>query len=448
MNKITGRFDNQGIGKFFAIIMLIVFLSSFFTVSHAEVFTIVPNEPLPATVPIGGTVNASYLVINNTGMQRDGNVVQYLPPNVIVTNEGCGPSFNLAPLSSPGDRCVLNLTVFGAVDAADPTPYNHLFVCFPGGITCAGTLFPLNVIVSGVVPTPVPSPKATFAWITNQNTNQVIYCQVNADGTFSNCQDTGGTGFSTPALIALNPANTIAYIANARLPTGFVSICSIMPNGAFSTCQIEPFFDQTFGVTLNPAGTFAYVTENTFDIVFYCQVNPLDGSLTHCLDAGGAGFDGPTGIAINPSNTLAYITNSVTGSPGTVIICQIIPSGPTVGALQNCTPATSTAFNIPRDIVFNKVGDVAWVTNQGNGTVAFCAVAPGGSLNSCTTTGPIFNDPQGMALNAANSLLYVANTGSNVISACRFNPNGSITSCFPAASGAPLNTPFGIALSN
>ena len=374
--------------------MLLFILSSFFTVSHAEVFTIVPNEPLPAIVPIGGTVNASYLVINNTGVQRDGNIVQYLPPNVIVSNEGCGPSFNLAPLGLPGDRCILNLTVFGAVDAADPNPYNHLFVCFPGSITCAGTLFPLNVALAGpklisISITPVFASITTgktqqytaigtfsdgstldittsvtwisaapsvapisvtglatginvgtteivatldgvtsntavltvtaFAWITNFASSNVIVCQVNADGTLSNCQDTGGSGptplFTLPSLIVLNPANTVAYIANLHDGGlgGFVTSCSIMPNGTFGACQQISFANPTFGVTLNPAGTIAYVTQFTNPgSVLYCQVSPLDGSLSNCQNTNGTGFNGPLGVTINQTNTLAYVANNGT----------------------------------------------------------------------------------------------------------------------------------------
>ncbi len=521
MNKITRRFGNQQRVKSFAILILLFFLSSFFTVSHAEVFTIVPNEPLPATVPMGATVNASYLVINNTGVQRDGNIVQYLPPNVIVSNEGCGPSFNLAPLGLAGDRCILNLTVFGAVDAADPNPYNHLFVCFPGSITCAGTLFPLNVALAGpkllsISITPVFASITTgktqqytaigtfsdgstldittavswisaapsvapisvtglatginvgiteivatldgvtsntavltvtaFAWITNFNTNQVLVCQVNADGTLSNCQDTGGTGFSQPAMIVLNQANTIAYIANLNGGiAGGISACPIMPNGTFGTCQISILTIPTFGVTLNPAGTFAYVGGYTSNQVDYCQVNSSDGLLSNCQNTNGTGFSNPIGVTINQTNTLAYVANN--GSTN-VTVCQISQSGPTIGQFQNCANSGNN-MSQPDYVTFNQAGDVAWVSNESSSLVVFCAVNPSdGSLSNCQNTGGSFNNPIGTVLNVANTLLYVANFLGNSISACMFNPNGSFTSCSNAFSGAILNGPFGIAISN
>ncbi len=524
MNKITRRFGNQQRVKSFAILMLLFFLSSFFTVSHAEVFTIVPNEPLPATIPMGATVNASYLVVNNTGVQRNGNIVQYLPPNVIVSNEGCGPSFDLAPLGLAGDRCILNLTVFGAVDAADPNPYNHLFVCFPGSITCAGTLFPLNVALAGpklisISITPVFASITTgktqqytaigtfsdgstldittavswisaapsvapigvtglatginvgtteivatldgvtsntavltvtaFAWITNFFGNEVIVCQVNADGTLSNCQNAGGGAgaFSFPALIVLNQANTIAYIANQMAGNGWVSACPIMPNGTFGTCQITNVPFVTFGLTLNPAGNLAYVTSNSTSVVDYCQVSPLDGSLSNCQNTNGTGFIAPIGVAFNQTNNLAYIANN--GSTN-VTVCQISQSGPTIGQFQNCANSGNNMI-LPDNVAFNPAGDVAWVTNEGSGGfIVHCKVSPtDGSLNSCVVnTGATFSNPFGMVLNVANTFLYIANFGATNIQACPFNPDGSFNTCLTALSGPPLLGPFGIAISN
>ncbi len=115
--------------------------------SYGLPFTIVPASTLPTTVSVGGTVPAFYTVTNNTAQPRSGNYVKWLPPNVTqMTSAGlCGISFNLGASGSVNASCVLGLTVSGPVNANDPNPHHHLFVCFPGGITCAGTNYPLNI---------------------------------------------------------------------------------------------------------------------------------------------------------------------------------------------------------------------------------------------------------------------------------------------------------------
>jgi len=110
------------------------------------------GTPLP-TVLTAGSATAFYTVKNNTATTRNNNHVRYLPLNVTqVTNAGgdtCGPLFNL----TSGGSCTLQLKISGEVNAADRDPHHHLFVCFPGDVTCAGTNYPLNV---GAEPPPTP----------------------------------------------------------------------------------------------------------------------------------------------------------------------------------------------------------------------------------------------------------------------------------------------------
>ena len=87
MNKIEqNNLVTQQQIKILAILVLHSFLSSFFRnwAEPSQVFSIAPNEPLTDNSTYERNYNASYLVINNTSVRRDGNIVQYLPPNVIV----------------------------------------------------------------------------------------------------------------------------------------------------------------------------------------------------------------------------------------------------------------------------------------------------------------------------------------------------------------------------
>ena len=146
----------------------IFFLS---TTSHALPFNIVPKEGVafPTTVNQGSTATAYYTVSNKTTSARNNNFVKYLPPNVSQVTQGgtyddtCGSSFNLAAKGQTGDSCTLQLTVSGAVNGYTPNPQNHLFVCFPGGKTCAGTAFSLNVSQ-----TTQSTPSLSFAYFANE----------------------------------------------------------------------------------------------------------------------------------------------------------------------------------------------------------------------------------------------------------------------------------------
>lgn len=138
--------------KFNGLISFVVFayLAISNTVGYTAVFSIVPKvgTTLPTQLPLSGHVTAFYTVTNTTGSSHSGNYVKYLPPNTSQVTVGgvypdlCAHSFQLAS----NDSCTLELNVTGPVNANEPNPQNHLFVCLGGCITCcAGTNFPLNV---------------------------------------------------------------------------------------------------------------------------------------------------------------------------------------------------------------------------------------------------------------------------------------------------------------
>ena len=140
--------------KFFKFHTLLLLTSIFSgtVLSYDLPFNITPNGALPTSVPAGGTVNASYTIRNNATVARSGNFVKYLPPNVTQTTGTCSTTFNLGGLGSGTESCILNLIVSGPVDANDPDPHHHLFVCMSDALSCAGTYYPLNVGAGGSAP--------------------------------------------------------------------------------------------------------------------------------------------------------------------------------------------------------------------------------------------------------------------------------------------------------
>ncbi|RUR07926.1 sialidase family protein [Legionella sp. km772] len=121
--------------------------------SYATPFILLPQGTLPTAVSPGASVYASYTVTNNTLSVRKGNFVKWLPPHVTQVIEPtdatvCKRIFNLGPHGAINQSCTLKLKISGAVNRNDANPQHHLFVCFPGGKTCAGPTpaHSLNVI--------------------------------------------------------------------------------------------------------------------------------------------------------------------------------------------------------------------------------------------------------------------------------------------------------------
>jgi hypothetical protein len=130
--------------------ILTCFFVALFSMCQALPFTIIPKEgtEFPTSMVLDTPTTAYYTIINNTGVQRNNNFVKYLPPGVTQVLTGgtypdtCGERFDLPPNGS----CTLQLTISQPIDSSDPDPRHHLFVSFPGGVTTAGTTFPLNVL--------------------------------------------------------------------------------------------------------------------------------------------------------------------------------------------------------------------------------------------------------------------------------------------------------------
>lgn len=115
-------------------------------VSFALPFNITPkaNTTFPTTYNGVIPVTAYYTVQNNTSTQRQGSYIKSLPSNAIQVRENgtysdtCDAVFNLAPRGQPGDSCTLQLSIIGPVNSQTTNQSELLFVCLPGGRSCAG----------------------------------------------------------------------------------------------------------------------------------------------------------------------------------------------------------------------------------------------------------------------------------------------------------------------
>ncbi len=337
--------------KWFLFLILILFSQIGFALPFN--ITTKAGTALPTIVPAGGAATAYYTVQNNTGSTRVNNYVKYLPPNVFQVLSGgtfpntCASLFTLAPRGAPGDSCTLQLTITGPVFAGDPDPHHHLFVCFPGGTTCAGPLNLLNVSLLQSI-TIIPA---------NPSVTQGQSLQFTAIGHFAD-----GSTQNLTSLVTWTSSNTnVATInsggvatATTSLSGGVTTITATFGTVSGSTTltvktltsinvvPVNPIVPQSQSLQFNAIGTFSDgSTQNITPLVAWSSSNPSVATIN------------ASGLAVATSN-LAGGTTNITASIGSISGFTIL----TVPTLQSITvtPANPTLAQ-GQTLQFNAIGN-------------------------------------------------------------------------------------------
>ena len=416
---------------FYALFMISLFFIS--TTSQALPFIITPKTgtQLPVTVNQGQKVSAYYTVSNNTVAPRNNNYVKYLPLNTSQVVSGgtygdtCGAVFNLAGKGQPGDSCTLQLTISGPVNSLDSDPHHHLFACFPGGVTCAGTLFPLNVSQGPA--------RVSNAYISNFYNNTLSVCPIQNNAQFATCNTANGT-FSAPVGVAINSQGSFIYVANAG--NNSLSYCSINNTGDLENCSTAiPSFSNPSGIAINPLNTYIYVIENGSNQLVYCLLDS-NGGISTCTTVN-IGPDQPFGVAINRNGTYIYITYP---SVPAVTSCTLH----TDGSFDNCFTNALPTSGIAVSLTINPANTIAYVVNSTD--ISYCTILPNGTLSNCNTINDSsFLYSNAIALNAAGTYAYITNLLNDLVSLCQIKPDGSFDVCSTIGNG--LMGPDGIAVS-
>ena len=225
----------------------------------------------------------------------------------------------------------------------------------------------------------------------------------------------------TPAGIAITPDSRYAYVANNNNYglTGpdedSVTVIDLATNLPKTTI-FDASFNEPYTVTINPAGTLAYVTNSnsTTVTIINVQTNTVIGTIN--------GFDGPSDMAINAAGTVGYVNNYGSGHP------ELSGEGHTVSVVNlvtNTITATVDVGTAPAALAITPNGQYVYVINyvDGNpntGTVSVIRT----SDNSVTT--PItsgLSGPFGISISPDGTYAYVTNFGSN-----NFDPYGTTVS--------------------
>lgn len=260
---------------------------------------------------------------------------------------------------------------------------NELDDCVETGVVSGITTpFPLGIAIN-------QSKTYLYVVLVGNNSppydSQVLKCPMDQNGNLGSCADSANSGvpFIRPITIALNSANSLAYVTNQEADS--VSICPITANGNFGNCYYADntpgFLDKPVDIFINHAGSFAYITnQGVSNNVVKCSI-AADGNFSACADANPlpSPFIKPDNIVLNKSDTIAYITDSTFQN---IFQCQLGPNGNFVSCASS---GNAIPISIIADIVLNSSETVAYVGNTSQ--IYQCPISTDGTLGLCTTAG-------------------------------------------------------------
>jgi len=245
----------------------------------------------------------------------------------------------------------------------------------------------------------------------------------------------------TPAGIAVTPNNQFAYVANNNnySITGQDSVSVLnLANNTLATTIFDPSFDEPYTVTINAAGTKAYVTNSNGTTITI--INLVTNTVLQTIP----GFNGPSGMVITPDGNFAYVNNyGADGASGT---------GDTVSVVNLNTNAivnTLTVGLAPASLAITPDGAFVYVINYQNGNPGTGTISIIQTSNNTVTVDAIngFSGPFAIAITPNGQYAYVTNFGSN-----NFAPFGTTVSVVSLATNQIVATinldiqPSGIAI--
>lgn len=250
------------------------------------------------------------------------------------------------------------------------------------------------------------TPDSLFAYVANNNNDTVP-----GQDTVSVLNLTNNTlektisdsSFSEPYTVTINAAGTKAYVTNSLITT--VTIIDIATN---SVSGVITGFNGPSGFAITPDGNFAYVNNygagvdsglaTTVNVVNLATNTIVGPALTVGL--------APAALAITPDGAFVYVINYVDGNPGTGTISIIKTSDNSVQ--QNAI----SGFSGPFDIVITPDGKFAYVTNFGSNNfspVGTTVSVVDLSSNTIVATVKLGTQPSGLAINPSGSFAYASN---------------------------------------
>jgi 6-phosphogluconolactonase (cycloisomerase 2 family) len=276
------------------------------------------------------------------------------------------------------------------------------------------------------------NPAGTYAYAINQNgvfcpTSTISMFSIGSNGTLTALSPaTVSFGGNSPVTITINPAGTYAYVANNT--SNNVSMFSVGNNGILTALNPAAVSAGAvpFGVTISPAGTFAYVPNYSGNTISMYSIGN-DGSLTALSTATIPAGSNPNGVTINPSGTYAYASNY---NDNTISMYSIGNNG-ILAPLS--TPTVNTGRG-PEKMAIHPSGIYAYVPNNTDSTISMYSIANDGTLTTLSTaTVSTSPSPLSLTINSDGTFAYVHSQLSNSVSMYAIGSDGILTALNPAS---------------
>ena len=296
------------------------------------------------------------------------------------------------------------------------------------------------------------NPAGTFAYAANSfgNTGPGTVSAYRINARTGALMPVAGSPFAAgigPASVTVNPAGTFAYVAN----NGSSTVSAYRVNattGALTPVVGSPFLTGKYphSVSVNPAGTFAYVANYGSNTVSAYRINAATGALTPVAGSPFAAGVGPESFTVNSAGTFAYAANvNVVGSTatGTVSAYRIDVK---TGALSPVAGSPFAAGAGTVSVTVNPAGTFAYVANAGDGTVLDYRVDEKTGMLKLAGSNPVAIGSVSVTVSPAGTFAYVVNWGNNTVSAYRID---ATSGAFTPVAGSPFaagNSPWSLVM--
>jgi 6-phosphogluconolactonase (cycloisomerase 2 family) len=366
-------------------------------------------------------------------------------------NATIGTSTGIAAGLVTGGTTVITATLAGSTLVAAPAtltvrPAEYAFVTNFGDNTVssfsvgAGGMLVANgaAVTTGIQPYALAAdPTGNYLYVLayNSGTASSVYeYTISASGTLTPLA-TIATG-AGPNGIAVSGSSL--YVANYG-GGGTVSQYTIGAGGQLTAGAVVASQGGAAAVTINPAGTFAYVPNYTANTVSIFPIG-TGGALGTPTILTLAANSAPVDVLVDPTGAYAYIANLGSASVAGYIAQYGI--NPSTGALTPLGTPTVTTGGNPRWLALNPAANGVYVPNAGLNTVQSFTFGSGGALSASGTPPATGTNPDFVVVDPTGQFVYVANRGAGVLGTTP--PYASTVSQFAVGTGgalSPLSTP-------
>jgi outer membrane autotransporter protein len=266
------------------------------------------------------------------------------------------------------------------------------------------------LLLAGIAVPATAQQSGLFLFAPNQTGNSVSVYTTNSDGTLSSTATLSGFGVQ-PRAAAVSGDQAFTYVTNSSSDN-----VRVINTATGAVVQTIAAGTTPVGITLNPAGTMAYVANNSVaaNSVSVYSVNSSSGQLTAVTTISTGANSAPRSVAVTPDGSTLYVANQGnSGSNGSISV---------INTSTNAVTATINTGGQPLGIAINPAGTTAYVTDASNQTVRVVNL----STNTVTATVGTAGTPDGVAVSKTGNFFYVANTTNGTIQIFNAGTNSAI----------------------